>query len=367
MDNSQNFNFTFEIIHADAIKVYGEFGMIISAGRSFKRTWKKNWRVFEREACQKYFGEIIDVNCEDGYSVVSSYNKFHPQYIRWYPDPELTTLKEWDSMAVQANECDVKHINHPKGFDQVQCKEKAFEVWQKNGIKVPYWGYNQCDIVDYPILVRLNDDVAGGSTILVTTPEELIWVEDPDTGRIGTRMIWVEFVNTEWRGHKRSFRIHVAGDKIISGYARIGQDWCVVTKGFKPSMERDWVDAQKDCERLIQLHGEEIIRSVKVLGLNMEGVDIIIAKDDDTLTPIFLEVQPTYASGYSHIGYANYYPPYWNPSPILHPELVQFITNNITMLKREIPRYCDYWLDKRNHFDAVYKALREAKCLVQTE
>ena len=70
----------------------------------------------------------------------------------------------------------------------------------------------------------------------------------------------------------------------------------------------------------------------------------------------FLEVQPTYATGFSKVGYCGYFPPFYNPSD---PELVKFILQNKSELEQKIPLYYFNWLDKNNHFNEVFKELKD--------
>ena len=104
---------------------------VISANRSPQRS-SKNWRVFEQEMIQKHFGAILNVNGEDGCSVLKAFNKYRDtiSHIRWYPDPELLTKPEYDGMVNQSNIIgDIPYItNSAKGFINVQNKECAFKV-----------------------------------------------------------------------------------------------------------------------------------------------------------------------------------------------------------------------------------------------
>ena len=69
---------------------------VIAANRSPKRA-SKNWRIFERESMERHFGPVLDVNGEDSFSVLKAYqqHKDTVKYVRWYPDPELITEKEY--------------------------------------------------------------------------------------------------------------------------------------------------------------------------------------------------------------------------------------------------------------------------------
>ena len=71
--------------------------VVISANRGPNRA-NKNWRIYEKESLERHFGPVLDVNGEDGVSVLNAYNKYFDsvKYIRWYTDPELMTSREYE-------------------------------------------------------------------------------------------------------------------------------------------------------------------------------------------------------------------------------------------------------------------------------
>ena len=87
----------------------------------------------------------------------------------------------------------------------------------------------------------------------------------------------------------------------------------------------------------------------------MQGIDVVI--DQKAQKPCFLEVQPTYASGYpwSGAGRDAYKPPFWNP---YEPNLVKFLIEEKSTLEKQMPMYYNNWLDKEKHFDLIYGSLR---------
>jgi len=97
---------------------------------------------------------------------------------------------------------------------------------------------------------------------------------------------------------------------------------------------------------------KEIVEAVHSLELNHQGVDAIYDFDNDKLC--FLEVQPTYASGYPN-GMGSYRPPFYNP---YDKTLVNYLVENEAELIKLFPRYYNNWLDKNNHFNLVYKNLK---------
>jgi len=354
---------------------------VISANRSSNRS-PKNWRVFEQEMMEKHFGPVLNVDGEDGHSVVQAFreHKNDISHIRWYPDPELMTGEEYSGMIRQNKEMgNLPFItNSAEGFINVQSKENAFKVWRENGINCPKF-FNYDDKSDFykqqekhniklPFLLRLNNSVGGKHTYDIRDTEDLdnaLSKLDNDyinytkgNSRIKTKKMCIELVDSVDRDRNvnSSFRIHVAGKRVISGYGRVvdASEWLAITAGkFKSEHIDNWIYYNRLCESIMIEHEEELCRAIHVLGLNHQGVDVIIDQSDNTLC--FLEVQPTYATGYTN-GVGAYSPPYYNP---YDPFLVKFLQENEAELGKMLPRYYNNWLDKRNHFDLVFKSIKE--------
>ena len=224
--------------------------------------------------------------------------------------------------------------------------------------------------MDYPFLLRVNNSVGGFYTYKVDDESMLDnCLSKLDTDfekyvnpnvRIQTVKMCVKMVNSVANGVNTSYRIHVAGDRVISGYARVvdESEWCAITAGkFKMEHINNFVAYNKLCETIMTEYESHICQAVHLLGLNHQGVDVII--DQDTNELCFLEVQPTYASGYppeTGVGVGTYKPPFWNPAD---DGLIKFLQENRNKLENHLPRYYHNWLDKKNHFDLVYKSLKE--------
>lgn len=354
---------------------------VIAANRSPQRA-SKNWRVFEKESMERHFGPVLDVNGEDGTSVLNAFKKYKDtvEYIRWYPDPELVTEKEYKGMLDQnAATGNLPYItNSAEGFKYVQSKEETFKRWKEAGVYCPdffffngasdFYTQQEQHSIEYPFLIRLNNSVSGKHTYLIREEKQLkdaLTNLDRDydnytknNGRINTKRICVKLINSvdKIRKVNSSFRIHVAGDKVISGYGRVvdQNDWLAITAGkFKKEHIDNFVHYNTFCEEVMTTYREDIIKAVQSLDLNHQGVDAIYDFDNDKLC--FLEVQPTYASGYPH-GAGSYRPPFYNP---YDPTLVSSLQENEAEWSKLFPRYYTNWLDKENHFDLVYKTLKE--------
>jgi hypothetical protein len=106
------------------------------------------------------------------------------------------------------------------------------------------------------------------------------------------------------------------------------------------------------CQKFCEDNEELIVKAVKCLGLNFQGVDVILDQQDN---PYFIEVQPGFSVGYPHR--RGWKPPFYNPSK--PPELLRFLHTNLDMLKEETPMYANLWLDKYNMFNKAFGALKE--------
>lgn len=356
--------------------------IVISANRGPQRS-PKNWRVFEQDAVEKHFGKVVNVNGEDGFSVLEKYEKYGDRvgWIRWYPDPEEMTTIEYEGMVNQSDQIgDVPYlVTSAKGFINVQCKDEAFKAWQDAGVNCPkFFTFTSSvdfatkrDTADfsYPFLVRLNDSVSGNHSYRVNNVSEIRPAldklfrdfEGAKGGRISTKMMCIELLDTvdRERDVNLSFRIHVAGNSVISGYARVvpSNNWVAITAGsFKIENADQWLYYNIECERICRENEQEICNAVHALGCNMQGIDVVIDQNTGKLS--FLEVQPTYAAGYPQDGpLAGWYrPPYYNPSD---PSLVQFLKQNQEAFIKDIPMYYSNWLNKENHFDMMYGSLRK--------
>jgi len=159
-------------------------------------------------------------------------------------------------------------------------------------------------------------------------------------------------VDATFKGRPYSYRIIVAGDKVVTGYARLSPpgDWVAITGKFDEEMAWDWVEANEACQKYMQDNEAEIVHAVKSLGLNFQGVDVIVDQDGKHL---FLEVQPDFSCGNARFGDK---PPWFNPS---YPKLVKFLHENEVEICERLPMYWDSWLDKNVLFRECFTALKE--------
>jgi glutathione synthase/RimK-type ligase-like ATP-grasp enzyme len=318
------------------------------------------WRSHEYEGAKEAFGGIVDGSAPEN---------MEAQAFRWFPPSENMGSVGYLCMLALRDNRNGHHINDPRNYLYVHDKVRCFDRWYEAGIPIPNYytwvpGLFQHPAPKLPTLLRLNNGVAGQDSWLARNDEEF-WkylpiVEDAcraarERGRgVETRLLMTQFIDTQRPEHPLnvSYRIIVAGGKVVTGYARVSdpQDWVAVTNKFHSSIADAWLFYNRRCQQIMTEHEELIVKAVEVLGLNHQGVDII--EDGKTGQLYFLEVQTTYDAGF--IGAGPYAPPYYNP---YNPELVKFLKENDALIAKELPLYHDVWLDKREHFRRCYANL----------
>jgi glutathione synthase/RimK-type ligase-like ATP-grasp enzyme len=335
-----------------------------------------SWRIFELECLEKYFGQS-DEGSPGGINAMYI-QRCGAKYLYWKIHTESTDKNLWGHCYRTAEEMSkyggIKHINDPRGWLACHAKEKAFEIWERVGVPCPKWFeftnihnfFKNCTF-GYPMLLRLNNSTSGWFSYLCRNEAEvkeaipklqskIHYHHDkiPNEG-VGRKLIAVQFIpTTRPENLNMSFRIIVAGDKVVTGYARLAppSDWIAITNRFTPEMEKPFVKYQKVCQTFCEENEALIVKSVRSLGLNFQGVDVILDREDK---PYFIEVQPGFSVGYPHR--TSWRPPFYNPSK---PDTLRnFLLQNLDRLKEEIPMYANLWLDKYAMFNKAFGALKK--------
>lgn len=325
------------------------------------------WRVFEKEGIENNFGKIQDLHPFDLES-----SNIEDGVIFWKLSTEDTTSEELEAcLSFESRVNNNHHINPPSGWLNCHAKEACFKIWKDNGISCPnHFEFEDLDDLrqkinnNYPYLIRLNNLSGGDGSYLVKNKEQLesCFLElerdfnnNKDKNR-GTKKICVEFIDTkDARGRNSSYRIIVAGEKVITGYARVnqGDHWNVTTSTFSHDFNKfskDFIRYNELCHEIMSTYEKDIVEAIKLTNNHHVGLDII---RDPFGKIYFIEVQPGYQTGYSD-----------SPGPFYHPskkDMVQYLLDNKESLERKLPLYYNDWLDKEIHFDKAFKELK--RCL----
>jgi len=326
------------------------------------------WRSHEQAAATQVFDVVRNFNS------ASAPGFLEADVYRWFPPSENCDPSGYHWMQAQRDALagmGKQHINDARFYLFVHDKICCFDFWTRNEVPTPHYFIwrpgsfheaREIHSMDPPFLLRINNGVAGLGSWLVRDeseiPSMLAAVEELHGRMNGVTngLLCSRFIDTRSDVPLNlSFRIIVAGNKIITGYARVSDpsDWVAVTNKFHAGIADAWLTCNKRCQKIMTEHHDEIVNAVRVLGLNHQGVDVI--QDWKTGQLYFLEVQTTYDAGF--IGAGPYVPPYYNP---YNPELVRFIQQNAAEIEREMPLYYNLWLDKQAHFRACYQAIKES-------
>ena len=326
------------------------------------------WRVFEKECLEKSFGETEDVQVSE----LASFN-IGDSIIFWKLNTEETSAEQIEICYKFETEKQNYHINPPSGFLNCHAKESCFEIWKNNNIPCPnHFEFSNIEDFkkkinfDFPYLIRLNNLCAGKGTYLISDEQEL----EPGLKRLDedfnsrknslTKKICVEFIDTkDHKGKNSSYRVIVAGEKVITGYARVnqGDHWNVTTASFNHDFNKfsqDFIEYNELCHEIISTHEDDIVKAVKLTNNHHVGLDII---RDPSGKIYFIEIQPGYQTGY-----ANSPGPFYNP---IKKDMVQYLLDNKESLEGRLPLYYNDWLNKKTHFNKVFKELK--RCLDLTQ
>lgn len=327
------------------------------------------WRVFEKEMLEKHFGEVIDVRIGDLDRTREVLKSFDDLYVFWRPNSDEMLLHEYNLMLEQRDVLkNLKMINDPINYLKTHCKEEAFKVWKENDIRIPNFQIIENDesfsknlALQVPFLMRLNNEVSGRASYLINDVKQIgkniqslnSLKSNSKHKNSFTKKIAVEFIDARKENDKYnlSYRIIVAGNKVVTGYARLSEanDWVAITGKFKYEMGNLFLKYQERCNKMVKENHDTIVKAVSSLGLNLQGVDIIENKQGDIY---FLECQPGFSTGYS-----DWPKPFYNP---YYPELVRFIQENEGEFKTRCPMYYNNWLNKEKLFDEIFKNLKQS-------
>jgi len=315
------------------------------------------WRPFERESLQRIFPTIRESDPE------TTRTMQQPDCVLWKLSAEKTRTDQLVA-AIDSEKrwWDVPQINRPTGWLSAHAKDQAFATWDARGIPTPKWGRikNFDDLFNIhqflPALVRINYANTGDGSLLCYGPNDLLkawslipsWYIDAERRYgpgVARAIIWTSFVDHQYMGLRYSYRVIVCCGKIITAYARTcpADGWLAITSKFRSEDGEKWLELNRRCRSFCQQNEDTIVRAVRCLGLEWQGVDIIF---DDDGRPYFLEVQPDYSCGNPRYGATL---PWFNPS---YPDLVKFLQDNWERVQVDLPEYAFDWLDKERHFTA---------------
>lgn len=333
------------------------------------------WRIYEKEMLLKIYNiencitlKIFDNNIKD--NILKDYINIAVIVCRL--NTEETTLEELNWVKNIISLCKgIPVINNPDCWKYCHCKLEAFNKWKADNISIidNFEFLNMSDfnqklaenIFSYPYIIKINNLCGGEGSYLIRNDNdinckltELIDIYNKTKNEF-SKMLCIKYIESKTRSKKfyTSYRVIATPNDIISGYCRISDNWMCVWAGtvFTTQIQTEFVQEQIRCEKNILNNKELICNSVKSLGLDGVGLDLIVDENDKLY---LLEAQPGFSTGYAN----SHKPPYYRPDD---PNMVNFLYNNHTEFSKIMPMYYNGFLNKELLFTKLYNSIKTYK------
>ena len=261
-------------------------------------------------------------------------------------------------------------INDISVFDNYDCKDVSFKIWEKHSISCPAFLNIDLDEVqesfekvvldiskfvnDHKIVfLRTNNETAslGMHTLTPDSKKEdivealnslMVRCHEQKQLRSSTRILATQFIDSS--GHPEYqdlYRVHVLFGKVLSFYAVTSK------KNIFHNIDMD----DKDIDRFIYLNERlcAIIESIKkvvlnavgVLGCNLGAIEFFLVEG----RPVFIELNPMWGGHASINGFGNN-------------KMQSYLNENRKNLEERIPNIYNF-MDRRSYYKKLYKNIHE--------
>jgi glutathione synthase/RimK-type ligase-like ATP-grasp enzyme len=244
-------------------------------------------------------------------------------------------------------------INHIKHFYKHDCKELTFKIWQKHNLPIPTFTIINSteDIKNFlnlygTSILRLNNSWGGRNSFVINNEMEISnsynnLLKNIDPERKYTKIIIVkkEINNIEIMNIGRSYVIF---DEIINTHSFIFKQNDYKKLNGLSVDPTEFVLHQIINKNVTEQYKNEIILSVKSLGLDIGCVDYLVTPDNKI---ILLEVNAYWGMGVNNLQF-----PYST-------KIRDYLINNYNELKNEIPNVYER-MDEITLWNKIYKGIK---------
>ena len=329
--------------------------------RRYRLSHLENRRKFETEGLKNAHKKIKQVRLIQNADVV---------WVR--VRPEFTKDKERAIIENRLKKIRKKTpiINDISVFDNYDCKDITFDLWDKRGVNCPNYLILEPTEVEQDlnkkldklskfikknkkIFLRTNNETASLGIYILTSKSNKDQIENAlfslvkrckihQIERKSTRIMAVEFVNPQdSNGFQDLYRAHVLFGKIISFYG--------VTS--KKDVFHNVDMTIKDLDRFIILNQifqkkleslkPKIIKAAESLGCNIGAIEFFLINNK----PIFIEINPMWGGHASKHGFGD--------------ESVQnYLINNRINLENRIPNIYNF-LDRKSYYKNLFENIHQ--------
>ena len=261
-------------------------------------------------------------------------------------------------------------INDISVFDNYDCKDISFKIWEEHSISCPAFMNIDLDEVhknfekvvldiskfvdDHKIIfLRTNNETAslGMHTITADSKKEdmvealnslIVRCHEQKRLRSSTRILATQFIDSiDQSEYQDLYRVHVLFGKVLSFYAVTSK------KNVFHNIDMD----DEDIDRFIYLNErlctmmesikKEVLNAVRVLGCNLGAIEFFLVEG----RPVFIELNPMWGGHASINGFGN-------------DKMQIHLNENRKKLESRIPNIYNF-MDRRSYYKKLYEVIHD--------
>ena len=292
--------------------------------------------------------------------------------------PEKTTDVHLKNFKSKVDEYHLNKviINNYKSFYNFDSKERSYKIWRDNSLNAPdflAFNYEQLKTNEERIIneidqfrknkskifLRTNNETGSKGMFLIRKIHGINYIQECveklisrlvkiNKNRSDSKLLAVEFLDSENDQYFNLYRAHVIGDEIICFYAISSTKNKFHCKDMTMDDMDRFIKANANFNQLLNLDKKiklEIINSLKLLGCNIGAIEFFIINDKI----YFLELNPIWNGHASREGFGN-------------EEFQQYLNKNKSRLESSIPNIYN-WLDYPKFYQKLYDEISKIKLI----
>ena len=329
--------------------------------RRYRLSHLENRRKFETEGLKNAHKKIKQVRLIQNADVV---------WVR--VRPEFTKDKERDIIESRLKKIrqTIPIINDILVFDNYDCKDITFDLWDKNGVTCPNYVIFEPKEVEQnlnkrlddlsnfikkykKIFLRTNNETASLGISILTSQSTKNEIQNAlvslvkrckihQVERKSTRIMAVEFVKPQDNnGFKDLYRSHVLFEEIISFYAVTSKKDVFHNIDMKIEDLDRFIILNEKFQKKLESLKPKIIKAAESLGCNIGAIEFFLINNE----PIFIELNPMWGGHASKYGFGDQ-------------SMQNYLINNRIDLENRIPNIYNF-MDRKSYYKNLFENIHE--------
>jgi len=329
--------------------------------RKYRLSHLENRRKLEAEGLKNAYEKIKQVRLIQNADVI---------WVR--VRPEFTTDKERNMIENRLKKIRNKIliINDISVFENYDCKDSAFNLWNENGVKCPNYltfelqkvENNLDQIIDdilsflkkyKKIFLRTNNETASNGISILTSKSSKNEIQSiflslaerckiHQSERKSTRIMAVEFINPrDNNGFQDLYRAHILFDKIISFYAVTSKKDVFHNIDMTIEDIDRFIMMNEKFQNKLELLKPKIIRATESLRCNIGAIEFFLINNE----PIFIELNPMWGGHASKYGFGDQ-------------SMQNYLIDNRINLENRIPNIYNF-MDRELYYKNLFEYIHD--------